>query len=554
MINKKWWKESVVYQIYPRSFCDSNGDGIGDLRGIIQKLDYLKNLGIDVVWISPCYQSPNDDNGYDISDYENIMDEFGTMSDFNELLETAHENGIKIVMDLVVNHSSDEHKWFVESRKTKDNPYRDYYIWREGKGDDKKQEPNNWASYFDNSAWQYDEQTGEYYLHLFSKKQPDLNWENPDLRNEIYNMMNFWLEKGIDGFRMDVVNLYKKPEGLPDSLLEPNTSDGHVFEPKLYGNNEGLLEILQEMNEKTLSKYDVMTVGESVEVTPEIALPYVDQDKHALNMVFQFEVVSMRTDFSWKKLKEIQRKWIYGMGENGWNSQYLANHDQPRSVSTYGSDKDYWLESAKMLATMIHTLPGTPYIYQGEEIGMTNNKFPDIKLFNDINAHYTYRELIEKGKTPEEALDFLNKDSRDHARTPMQWDDTAQAGFTTGLPWIMVNPNYKRINVKEQMCDDNSILNYYKELICLRKENKVMVYGKFKEYEEERSDIYLYSREIDEETWMICLNLTNHQADVELPGDEDGWSYLLSNYGKKGNWEKTALSPYEAFILKKEGK
>ncbi|MGH4050130.1 MAG: alpha-glucosidase [Clostridium sp.] len=546
-MKKKWWKEAVVYQVYPRSFYDSNNDGIGDLNGVIAKLDYLKTLGIDVIWLNPCYKSPNDDNGYDISNYREIMDEFGSMDDFNNLLYEAHKRNIKIIMDLVVNHCSDEHKWFTESRKSKDNKYRDYFIWKQPKNG---REPNNWGSYFSPSAWEYDDITGEYYLHLFSKKQPDLNWENPKLREEIYNSMNFWLDKGIDGFRMDVVNLYKKPAGLMDSDLPANCADGFSFDPKLYANNAGLLEILQEMNKQTFSKYNTMTVGEAVEVTPKIALPYVDENNKCLNMIFHFEIVGMKENFTWSKYKRVQRNWIKGLGSTGWNSNYMGNHDNPRSVSVYGNDKKYRVESAKMLATIIHTLPGTPYIYQGEEIGMTNAPFPSIQAFNDINAKFTYTELLKSGKTSKEALDYLNIYSRDHSRTPMQWDSSENAGFTKATPWLMINPNYTHINVSEAICDQNSIYYYYKNLISLRKNNSVLVYGDFHEYLCEREDVYMYMRTFNDVKWLVIVNLTDKQIDVEIPiKSEKSFEYLLSNYGHSGKCSSSVLKPYQADIL-----
>lgn len=546
-MNRKWWKEAVVYQIYPRSFKDSNGDGIGDLRGIIEKLDYLKELGIDVIWLNPCYASPNDDNGYDISDYYSIMPEFGTMEDFDELLEQAHKRGIKIVMDLVVNHTSDEHKWFIESRSSRDNPYRDYYIWRDGKNG---KEPNNWGSNFSPSAWEYDEKTNQYYLHLFSKKQPDLNWEHEPLRRDVYKMMNFWFEKGIDGFRMDVINLIKKPEGLPDSKLPPTTAEGYVLDGNLYANNPGLVEFLQEMNKNVMSKYDCMTVGETCFVTPEIALDYVKEDNKALNMVFHFEIMEIKENFDLVRLKEIQQKWYDGIiPKGGWNSQYLNNHDQPRQVSIFGNDKEYREKSAKLLGTMLHTLPGTPYIYQGEEIGMTNCAFNSIDEFKDISAHFSYDQMIKQGKSKEEALDWLNKYSRDHARTPMHWDDTENAGFTKGKPWLKMNPNYKDINVKAALADPESIFYHYKKLIALRKSNDVMVYGDFKDLLTKDPEIYAYTRTLDSTKWLILLNFSDSEKEVTLDMNVEG-KVILSNYPEyiaKG--QSAQLKPYEAVIV-----
>lgn len=546
-LNKKWWKEAVVYQIYPRSFKDSNGDGIGDLRGVIEKLDYLKDLGIDVIWLNPIYSSPNDDNGYDISDYYSIMSEFGTMEDFDELLDEAHKRGIKIVMDLVVNHTSDEHKWFIESRSSRDNPYRDYYIWRDGKNG---KEPNNWAGWFTPSAWEYDEKTGQYYLHLFSKKQPDLNWEHEPVRKAVYEMMHFWFKKGIDGFRMDVINLIKKPAGLPDSKLAPNTPYGYVYDGKLYANNPGLLDFLQEMNRNVLSKYDCMTVGEAVHITPEIAVDYVKEDNKALNMVFHFEVMDLKENFDLVRFKEIQQKWYDGIiPHGGWNSQYLNNHDQPRQVSIYGNDKEYRVLSAKLLGTMIHTLPGTPYVYQGEEIGMTNCEFESIKEYNDIHARFKYDQMVKKGMSEEDALKWLNKYSREHGRTPMQWDDTENAGFSTGKPWLKVNPNYKNINVKAALADPNSIFYHYKKLISLRKNNEVMVYGDFKDLLPEHPQIYAYTRTTASAKWLILLNFSATEIDAELDINAEG-KVVLSNYPDyKGKGRVAHLRPYEAVIL-----
>ncbi len=545
-MNKKWWKEAVIYQIYPRSFKDSNGDGIGDLQGIIEELDYLKELGIGVIWLNPVYVSPNDDNGYDISDYYNIMPEFGTMEDFDELLAKAHSRGIRIVMDLVVNHSSDDHQWFIQSRSSRNNPYREYYIWRDGKNG---KEPNNWGSFFSPSAWEYDEKTGQYYLHLFSKKQPDLNWEHKPLREEIYKMMNYWLEKGIDGFRMDVINMIKKPLDLPDSNQAPNTSDGYVFDVDLYTNNPGLMDFLHEMNKNTLSRYDCMTVGETCAVNPQIALPYVHQDNHALNMVFQFEVMELKENFDLVRFKEIQQKWYDGIiPKGGWNSQYLNNHDQPRQVSIYGNQA-FRIESAMLLGTLIHTLPGTPYIYQGEEIGMSNSIFSSIEEFNDINARHSYNEMIKRGKSEEEALAWLNRYSRDHARTPMQWNDSDNAGFTTGKPWLKINPNYTEVNVVAALNNRNSVFYHYKKLIALRKANDVMIYGDFNDLLPKDKEIYAYTRRLGLLEWMILLNFSDLDKDVGLGRNAEG-QVMLSNYPDyRAEGQLAHLRPYEAVIL-----
>lgn len=470
-MDKKWWKESVVYQIYPRSFKDSNGDGIGDLQGIISKLDYLNHLGVDVVWLCPVYQSPNDDNGYDISNYQSIMDDFGTLSDWEELLAGLHSRGMKLIMDLVVNHSSDEHAWFVESRKSQDNPYRDYYIWRPGKDG---QPPNDWGSFFSGSAWEYDEKSEEYYLHLFSRKQPDLNWDNPKLRKEIYDMMTWWLDKGIDGFRMDVINLISKVPELPSVSGESNGEQPtYHFGGDYFVNGPRVHEYMQEMNREVLSKYDIMTVGEAVNVTPEEASLYVSEDRNELNMVFHFELMDVDSGPGgkwnvqpWKlaDIKSIISKWQVALDGKGWNSLYMNNHDQPRMLSRFGDDKLFPKESGKMLATLLHTLQGTPYIYQGEEIGMTNVQFASIDDYKDIEIVNMYKEYLAAGHSEEKIMNSIYIKGRDNGRTPMQWNSEPQAGFTTGNPWLAVNPNYKDINVEKALADPDSIFHYYKKL------------------------------------------------------------------------------------------
>ena len=548
-MKKTWWKESVVYQIYPRSFMDSDNDGIGDIKGITSKLDYLKNLGIDVIWLSPVFKSPNDDNGYDISDYEDIMDEFGTMSDFDELLSEAHNRGIKIIMDLVVNHSSDEHKWFVEARKSKDNPYRDYYIWRDGKDGST---PNNWDSIFSGSAWEYDEETNQYFLHLFSKKQPDLNWENENLRQAVYSMMKFWLDKGIDGFRMDVCNLFSKAEGLPD-IGEDGPEGIYMNGPKIH-------DYLHEMNKEVLSKYDIMTVGETPGVSPEHARDYVGEDRDELNMVFHFELMDLpnASDKFYKKpykltdIKNIFMKWYDGLENIGWNSLFMNNHDQPRMVSRFGNDSKYRIESAKMLATLIHTFKGTPYIYQGEEIGMTNIYFDDIKKYRDIETINYYNEKI-KNEDEKSLIERIKITSRDNARTPMQWDDSLNGGFSKSTPWIDVNPNYKQINVKESLEDSNSIFNYYKELIKLRHNNDTIVYGDVKLIYPENESIFAYTRNLDDEQLMVVLNFYENEIDFKIPDNIDinKLEIILSNYKDKIIKNETIkLRPYEAIVYK----
>lgn len=548
-MKKTWWKESVVYQIYPRSFMDSDNDGIGDIKGITSKLDYLKNLGIDVIWLSPVFKSPNDDNGYDISDYEDIMDEFGTMSDFDELLSEAHNRGIKIIMDLVVNHSSDEHKWFVEARKSKDNPYRDYYIWRDGKDGST---PNNWDSIFSGSAWEYDEETNQYFLHLFSKKQPDLNWENENLRQAVYSMMKFWLDKGIDGFRMDVCNLFSKAEGLPDI--------GEEGPEGIYMNGPKIHDYLHEMNKEVLSKYDIMTVGETPGVSPKHARDYVGEDRDELNMVFHFELMDLpnASDKFYKKpykltdIKNIFMKWYDGLENIGWNSLFMNNHDQPRMVSRFGNDSKYRIESAKMLATLIHTFKGTPYIYQGEEIGMTNICFDDIKKYRDIETINYYNEKI-KNEDEKSLIERIKITSRDNARTPMQWDNNLNGGFSKATPWIDVNPNYKQINVKESLEDSNSIFNYYKELIKLRHNNDTIVYGDVKLIYPENESIFAYTRNLEDEQLMVVLNFYENEIDFKIPDNIDinKLETILSNYKDKIIKNETIkLRPYEAIVYK----
>lgn len=555
-MKKVWWKEAVVYQIYPRSFMDSNGDGVGDLRGIISKLDYLKELGIDAVWLSPCYKSPNDDNGYDISDYRDIMDEFGTLEDFKELLLKMHKRDIKLVMDLVVNHSSDEHKWFIESRSSKDNPKRDYYIWRDGKNG---KTPNNWTSFFGGSAWEYDETTDQYYLHLFSKKQPDLNWENETLRKEVYDMMKYWFDMGIDGFRMDVVSMYSKVLGLPDGKVYGCETDCGIGSEH-YMNGPRIHEFMQEINKEVLSKYkDVMTVGEAAGVTIEEAKKYANSDESELSMVFHFEHMGVdageggKWDIKkWKltDLKKILSKWETELHGKAWNSIYLSNHDQPRMVSRFGSEK-FREESSKMLFTMLLTMEGTPYIYQGEEIGMTNVKFPSIDDYRDIEVKNMWKEYVEhRGYSPEEFMKAVHYIARDNNRTPIQWDDSENAGFTTGTPWIGVNPNYKEINVKNTLANKNSIFYYVKELIKLRHENPIAVYGDFKEYMEDSESLYVYERNFEGKTMLVILNFTGEEQKFEIPEKFKNMNSKLyiSNYENTDKFEKNTLRPYEAIV------
>ena len=559
-MEKRWWKESVVYQIYPRSFCDSNGDGIGDLNGITSKLDYLKELGVDVIWLSPVYKSPNDDNGYDISDYQDIMDEFGTMEDFDRMLATAHEKGIKIMMDLVVNHTSDEHKWFIESRKSTDNPYRDYYIWRPAKEDGSL--PNNWGSCFSGPAWEYDKTTDMYFLHLFSKKQPDLNWDNPVVRQEVFDMMNWWLEKGVDGFRMDVISLISKeqPE-LPDK--EPGINGYATF--NVSANGPHVHEYLQEMRQKALNNADTITVGECSGVTLEEAKKYARSDEKELNMVFQFEHMDVDSDekagkwttrkMDLRDLKKILTRWQKGLQDIAWNSLYWENHDQPRSVSRFGNDSDEYREiSAKMLATCIHMMQGTPYVYQGEELGMTNCPFNTLENFRDLESINAFRELTEQGKmTEEEMMAAIGYKGRDNARTPMQWDDSANAGFSgaDATPWIMVNPNYTKINAKDQVSREDSVFKYYQKLIRLRHESDLIVYGTYDLILDDDKDIYAYIRTLGDEKLIVYCNFSENTREVELPEEFTDGKILISNYNDAKVSEKITLRPYEAIVIQK---
>ena len=556
-MEKKWWKESVVYQIYPKSFKDSNGDGVGDIRGIIQKLDYLKELGVNVLWISPMLESPQDDNGYDISDYRRIYKEYGNMEDYEELLSEAHKRDIRILMDLVVNHTSDEHNWFVESRKSKDNPYRDYYIWKDpvnGK------EPNNWGGAFGGSAWEYDPQTQMYYLHLFSKKQPDLNWENEKVRQEVYDMMTFWCEKGIDGFRMDVISMISKDQTFPDG--EMNNSLYGDFGPYCV-HGPRVHEFLQEMNREVLSRYDIMTVGETSGVTIEEAQKYAGEAGKELNMVFQFEHVDNGSGdygkwttekYDFKEFKRIMIKWQEELQGKAWNSLFLGNHDQPRSVSRFGNDNPAYREtSAKMLATCLHMMQGTPYVYQGEELGMTNVYFDKLEDYRDIESINFFTELTEAGlMTPEYMMKCLMLRSRDNARTPMQWDDSAQAGFTDGESWIKVNPNYKEINAAQQLEDPNSIFYYYQKLIRLRKEKDIIVYGEFEPIYRDDEQIFAYIRRQKQEKLLTVCNFSDKNAEMEIPEEFKGAECLITNLDRTVFEGRIVLKPYEAFVLYKK--
>ena len=556
-MEKKWWKESVVYQIYPRSFKDSNGDGIGDLNGITEKMDYLRELGINVIWLSPVYQSPNTDNGYDISDYQAIMEEFGTMEDFDRMLQSAHDHGIRLVMDLVVNHTSDEHPWFVESRKSKDNPYRDYYIWREGRDG---KEPNNWGSCFSGSAWKYDAATDMYYLHLFAEKQPDLNWDNPKVRQEVFHMMDWWCKKGIDGFRMDVISMISKDPALPDG---PVNGSGYGDYGPYAVNGPHVHEYLQEMNREVLSKYDLMTVGECSGVTIEEAKKYANQDGRELNMVFQFEHMDLDggESFKWNdrkinlvELKQVLTKWQTELAGTAWNSLFWDNHDQPRIVSRLGDDstREYREASAKMLALCLHMMQGTPYVYQGEELGMTNVPFAALEDFRDIESINAYHELTESGQvSPEDMMRFLRYKSRDNARTPMQWDDSENAGFTEGTPWIMVNPNYKEINAKEQMARPDSVFHFYQKLIRLRKEREIIPYGEYELLLPEDPDLYVYTRALGEQKLLVICNFRKEEKAFTLPEgfDPRKGEILIGNYPDRELQNTMTLKAYEALAI-----
>lgn len=557
---KDWWKNSVVYQIYPRSFKDSNGDGFGDLQGIIEKLPYLQNLGIDVIWLSPVFDSPQDDNGYDISDYRKIYAGFGSNEDMDELIGKAHEHGIKIILDLVVNHTSDEHAWFVESRKSKDSKYSDYYIWKDPKADGS--EPNNWGSSFCGSAWEYDEERGQYYLHFYSRKQPDLNWENETVRKEIYDLMKFWMDKGADGWRMDVIASISKDQSFPDY---PKTDDRKYYTGKYHSNGPRLHEFIHEMNREVLSKYDCMTVGEAPGSTPEVARLFTDPEREELNMIFTFEHMNIDRipgsvnrkwelkPFDLRDLKRVMSEWQNKLYNKGWNALYFENHDQPRVISRWGNDTTYREECAKAYATVLHGMQGTPYVYQGEELGMTNVPFTSIDQFRDLDSINAYRELVEEQHvfTAEEMMRYLCCKSRDNARTPFQWDDSAYAGFSTVEPWIMVNPNYKEINAKKQIDDPESVFNYYRKLIALRKEKEIIVYGTYDLLLPESEEIYMYTRTLGEEKLLVVCNFSEKEVAVEIPEEFRKGSYLIANYPKGEIKEQMTIRPYEAFVLEK---
>lgn len=543
-MNKRWWKEAVIYQIYTRSFYDSNGDGIGDIEGTRRKLDYLKELGVDVLWISPCFESPNADNGYDVSDYGKIQKEFGNLQDLQALIRDAKDRDIKILLDLVLNHTSDEHPWFVESRKSKDNPYRDFYIWRKGNNG---KEPNNWGSFFKGSAWEWDETTGEYYLHTFSTKQPDLNWENKEVRRRFHKIMKYWLDMGIAGFRLDAINYIKKPGNLPDSTLEPD-ENGCCIDTELYANNPGFTDFIREMHQQVWKEYDIMTVGECAVLTPERALEYVDEKDTLFDMVFNVELAFKRENFTWPDFKQTQRAFIRELDKGGWNSQFIQNHDIARRISMLSDTEQYHTELAKMLAALVHTLPGTPYIYQGEEIGMTNARFHSVDEFDDLFCRKEYYEKLEQGWSEEETLDYLNRYSRDQARTPMQWDDTAYSGFSMVKPWMKLSENYRTVNVQSERKRKNGIFAFYQALISLRKANPVLVYGSFQEYMEDNGELYVYTRTLGEVSWLVTINLTDMGQKLPLLPKWADRKFILGNYEEQSGEHQIVLRPYEAVI------
>ncbi|EOU1503272.1 alpha-glucosidase [Clostridium perfringens] len=552
-MNKKWWKELIAYQIYPKSFMDSNGDGIGDIQGIISKLDYLKDLGIDLIWLCPMYKSPNHDNGYDISDYKDILDEFGTMDDFNELLNEVHNRGMKLIIDLVINHTSHEHPWFIESRSSRDNPKRDWYIWREGKGDE---EPNNWESIFKGSAWEFCENSEEYYLHLFAKEQPDLNWENKEVRSELYKMINWWLDKGIDGFRVDAISHIKKEEGLKDMDNPEGLKYVSSFEKHM--NVEGINSHLKELKEETFSKYDIVTVGEANGVSANEADHWVAEDEGTFNMIFQFEHLNLWNyeegqGFDVKAYKDVLTNWQNSLEGKGWNALFIENHDIPRVVSTWGNDKEYLTECAKAFGAIYFLQKGTPFIYQGQELGMTNVKYHSICEYDDVKTINTYNERIESGVSEEIALKEAWVTSRDNSRTPMQWNSSKNAGFTCGKPWIGVNENYKTINVEVEERDENSVLNFYKKLIKLKKSNEALIYGVYDLILEEDENIFAYTRTLNNDKFLIMANLTGENAKYVYEKEKlNSKDLILNNYEvcEHKNLTEFILKPYECRVYK----
>lgn len=556
-MEQSWWQKAVVYQIYPKSFHDTTGNGVGDIQGIIQKLDYLKNLGVDVIWLTPIYASPQKDNGYDISDYYSIHHEYGTMEDFDELIVQAHQTGIKVIMDIVVNHTSTEHQWFKEASSSKDNPYRDFYIWRDGKEDGS--EPTNWQSKFGGNAWQYDEKTEQYYLHLFDVTQADLNWENEELRQKVYDMMTFWFEKGVDGFRLDVINLISKNQQFPDDDGSIAPGDGRKF----YTDGPRVHEFIHEMNKEVFSKFNSITVGEMSSTTLDHCIQYSNPKNEELSMTFNFHHLKVDYpngekwalgDMDFLALKNILSKWQTGMNKGGgWNALFWCNHDQPRIVSRYGNDGKYQNESAKMLATTIHMMQGTPYIYQGEEFGMTNPKFTSISQYRDVESLNMYQILKANGKSEEKVLEILREKSRDNSRTPVQWDNSEHAGFTEGTPWIEVASNYKTINAKAALEESDSVFYHYQKLISLRKEYDIITEGDYELLLEMDPQIFAYIRSTESEKLLVINNFYEQKVSFQLPShlNLNGFtqSILLSNYpDSKENLYNLELRPYESIV------
>ncbi|WP_054636731.1 alpha,alpha-phosphotrehalase [Thalassobacillus sp. C254] len=556
----EWWRNSVVYQIYPKSFNDTTGNGVGDLPGIIEKLDYLKKLGVDVVWLTPPYKSPQNDNGYDISDYYSIHEEYGTMEDFDRLLEEAHKRDIKIIMDIVVNHTSTEHEWFVESKQSKDNPYRDFYIWKDPIDG---AEPNNWESKFGGAAWKYDENTGQYYLHLFDVTQADLNWENDEVRKKVYEMMHYWFEKGVDGFRLDVINLISKDQDFPNDDGSKAPGDGRKF----YTDGPRVHEFMQEMNQEVFSKYDIMTVGEMSSTTIDHCIKYTRPDRNELSMTFNFHHLKVDypngekwalADFDFHALKDILSTWQVHMHEGGgWNALFWCNHDQPRVVTRYGNDQEYHEKSAKMLAAAIHMMQGTPYIYQGEEFGMTDPKFNHIDEYRDVETHNYYKIMKEKGMSEEAIMEIIKAKSRDNSRTPVQWDNSKNAGFTTGTPWINVADNYKTINAQAALEDENSIFYFYQALIKLRKDYEIITTGDYTLLTPDHDQVFAYLRTSGDEKLLVVNNFygkeTTYSYKEELSNEEV--NVLLSNYDEPSrNLSELSLRPYESIVFHITGK
>jgi len=555
-MNLNWFKKGVIYQIYPRSFKDSNKDGIGDLKGITSKLDYIKSLNVDIIWISPIFKSPNKDNGYDVSDYCAIMPEFGTMSDFDELLSEAHQKDLKIVLDLVPNHTSDEHKWFKQAKQSKNNPYRNFYIWKKPKPDGSP--PNNWSSFFGGSAWTLDEDSGEYYLHLFTKHQPDLNWDNPKVRESIYEVMRFWLDKGIDGFRMDVVTLLSKDLSFKD--IDQNIGFRKIIENH-YANGPKIHQYLHEIHEKVMKHYDAFSMGEGVGVTQNNAHLYVGEAREELDMIYHFDILENNivngkyediSEFELINIKNIFRNWQKVMTKGGWIANALGNHDFARLVSRFGNDKKYHNESAKMLITLMATQNGTLNIYQGDEIGMTNIKLKNIEEVNDVQSRNFYFENLKSQKfTEEEAIEMINNEGRDNARTPMQWNSEKYAGFSDHQPWLQVNPNYEKINVEKQIDDNESILNYYKKILALKKQHDAFTYGKFEEFEENHKQIYAYSKTLGYQEILVFLNFSEHENLIDYEFDNDkNYDLLINNYKFVTKTLKHInLQPYQSLIF-----